>query len=87
MSSAGRWIAGALLAEVATVGLLAAGSIGQCSDPPTARAAAVTCTGRTEPAGAFEIAAILLGLAILTYCIVRAVRAVRSTRDDGPPSG
>lgn len=83
MSSAGRWIAGALLAEVATVGLLAAGSVGQCSDPS---ATAMTCTGRTDPVGAFEGAGILLGLAILTYCIVRAVRAVRSTRDEDPPT-
>lgn len=82
MNSAGRWIAGALLAEVATVGLLAAGSVGQCSDPS---APAMTCTGRTQPVGVFEAVGILLGLAILTYCIVRAVRAVRS-RDEGPPA-
>jgi hypothetical protein len=81
MSSAGRWIAGALLAEVATVGLLAAGSIGHCGDPSTAPA--ITCSGRTESLGAFEVAAIVLGLAILTYCIIRAVV---SSRDDRPPA-
>ncbi|WP_152362833.1 hypothetical protein [Microlunatus speluncae] len=81
MGSAGRWIAGALLAEVMTVGLLAAGSVGQCNDPPAGGIATAACTGRTKPAAAYDVAVVLLGLAILTYCIVRAVR---SSRDDRP---
>lgn len=85
MASYGRWIAGALVAEVATVALLAANSTSHCIDTPAGSGVGSTCTARTGSSVLFDAVVLTLGLAILIYCVVRAVIEGRS--EPRPPSG
>ena len=82
MASYGRWIAGALVAEVATVALLAANGTGHCLDTATGSGVPSGCT--PSPSLLFDAVVLTLGLAILIYCVTRAVIEGRSER---PPSG
>ncbi|MFC7621829.1 hypothetical protein [Microlunatus sp. GCM10028923] len=73
MARYGRWIAGALVAEVATVALLAANSTGHCVDTPAGTGVPSTCTPSAGSSLLFDAVVLTLGLAILIYCVARAV--------------